>query len=295
MKIRHAIRGANALAALLSIGCTTTAHATSSSVQTAPQALQRAADQVTVPLTDPSKPAAIHVSLVHGGITVRGTNRRDVLVITRPDADPISHRFDPDATGLRRLPQTAGFRVTEENNRVTVSGDNPSRAMGFDIEVPRRANLVLKTVNGGDILVENVEGDLDVHNTNGGITLNSVAGSVTAVTTNGSVRATLTQVAAQKDMAFTSLNGNVDVTLPPSTKANLRLRSDHGDVYSDFDVQLQPQPQPAPTVQENTRGDGRYRINRTRSVIGTINGGGPEFELRTFNSNVYIRKGSNQR
>jgi hypothetical protein len=116
-----------------------------------------------------------------------------------------------------------------------------------------------------------------------------VAGSVLAVTTNGRVRATLTRVAAQKDMTFTSLNGDVDVTLPPSTKANLRLRSDHGDVYSDFDVQLRPASQPA--IQENTQGGGRYRVVRTRSVVGTIKGGGPEFELRTFNSNVYVRKG----
>ena len=27
------------------------------------------------------------------------------------------------------------------------------------------------------------------------------------------------------------------------------------------------------------------------SITGTINGGGPDFELRTFNSNVYVRKG----
>jgi hypothetical protein len=291
MKIRHAVRGAFVLVGLVSIGCTTTAHATSSMRSvTAPQTQPPAsADQVTVPLTDPSKPAAIHVSLVHGGITVRGTNRRDVLVTVHPDADRPSRRDDPDATGLRRLPQSAGYRVTEENNRVDVRADNPNRAVRFDIEAPRRANLVLKTVNGGDILVENVDGELDVHNTNGGITLNSVSGSVVAVTTNGSVHATLTQVTAQKEMAFTSLNGNVDVTLPPSTRANLRLRSDHSDVYSDFDVQLQPQS--APTVEQNTRGDGRYRINRTRSLVGTINGGGPEFELRTFNSNVYVRKG----
>jgi hypothetical protein len=290
MKIRHAVAGACVLLAPVSIGCTTTAHAASSArSQTATLPQQLSPDQVTVPLTDPSKPAAIHVSLVHGGITVRGTNRRDVLVTAHPDADRPGRRFDPDATGLRRLPQTAGYRVTEENNRVNVSAGNPNRAVAFDIEAPRHANLVLKTVNGGDILVENIDGDLDVHNTNGGITLNSVAGSVVAVTTNGSVRATLTQAAAQKDMAFTSLNGNVDVTLPPSTKANLRLRSDHGDVYSDFDVQLQPQS--APTVQDNTRGGGRYRIDRSRSVVGTINGGGPEFELRTFNSNVYVRKG----
>ena len=290
MKIRHIVCGTAALVALASIGCTTTAHATSSMRSPAATPAQPpAADQVMVPLTDPSKPAMIHVSLVHGSITVRGTNRRDVLVTAHTDADRPSRRVDPDASGLRRLPQTAGYHVTEESNRVNISGDNPGRAVNFEIEVPVRANVVLKTVNGGDIVVENIDGDLDVHNINGGITLNSVAGSVLAVTTNGRVRATLTRVAAQKDMTFTSLNGDVDVTLPPSTKANLRLRSDHGDVYSDFDVQLQRPSQPA--VQENTRGDGRYRILRTRSVVGTINGGGPEFELRTFNSNVYVRKG----
>ena len=291
MKTGQAVRGAFVVVGLVSIGCTATARANSSMRSAAaPQAQAPEADRVTVPLTDASKLATIHVSLVHGSITVRGASRRDVLVTARPDGDRPNRRADPDAAGLHRIPQSAGYRVTEENNRVNVSADNPNRAVGFDLEVPRRANLELRTVNGGDILVENVEGDLDVHNTNGGITLTSVAGSVFAATTNGSVRATLTQVAAQKPMVFTSLNGNVDVTLPPSTKANLRLRSDHGDVYTDFDVQLQPQP---PTVQENTRSgsDGRYRINRTRSVVGTINGGGPEFELRTFNSNVYVRKG----
>jgi hypothetical protein len=89
-------------------------------------------------------------------------------------------------------------------------------------------------------------------------------------------------------MAFTSLNGTVDVTLPPNTKANLRLRSDNGDVYSDFDVQLAAS---QPVVQESRSANGRYRISRNRSIVGAINGGGPEFELRTFNSNVYVRKG----
>ncbi|HYE85001.1 MAG TPA: DUF4097 family beta strand repeat-containing protein, partial [Vicinamibacterales bacterium] len=139
-----------------------------------------------------------------------------------------------------------------------------------------------------EILVENIDGEINVRNTNGGITLNGVAGSVIAATTNGNVRATMTRVAAQKEMAFTSLNGTVDVTLPPATKANLRMRSDNGDVYSDFDVQLAAS---APVVQESRGSNGRYRITRNRAIVGAINGGGPEFELRTFNSNVYVRKG----
>ncbi|HWI20732.1 MAG TPA: DUF4097 family beta strand repeat-containing protein [Vicinamibacterales bacterium] len=251
-------------------------------------AQQPAADRVTVPLSDPSRPALINVSLVQGSITVRGTNRKDVGVTAQPETDRPRRRYDADADGLRRIPQTTGFRISEEANRVRVSADSPNRSVNFEIEVPARSNLKLSTVNGGEILVENVEGEIEVNNTNGGIALNNVAGSVTAGTTNGNVKATLTRVTTQRDMAFTSLNGTVDVTLPPTTKANLRMRSNNGDVYSDFDVQLAAT---TPSVEETRSNNGRFRINRNRAIVGTINGGGPEFELRTFNSNVYVRKG----
>ena len=274
---------------LVSAACTSTALATSSPrAMTTSLRQQSSADQVTVPLSDPARPALIDVSLVQGSITVRGSSRRDVLVTAQPETDRPSRRYDPDATGMRRIPQTAGFRISEDANRVKVSSENPNRSISFVIEAPSRSNVKLHTVNGGEILVENVDGDLTVSNTNGGITLNNVAGTVNAGTTNGNVRASMTRVDAQKEMAFTSLNGTVDVTLPPTTKANLRMRSDNGDVYSDFDVQLAAS---TPVVQENRGANGRYRISRNRSIVGAINGGGPEFELRTFNSNVYVRKG----
>ena len=289
MKIRHFNHAPIVLIGLLSAGCAATPLAAASArVQPAAGQQQPSADQVTVPLSDPSRPVLIDVSLVQGSITVRGTTRKDVLVTARPETDRPSRRYDPDATGMRRIPQTSGFRITEDANRIKVSSDSPNRSITFEIEAPARANLKLSTVNGGEILVENIEGELTVSNTNGGITLNDVAGTVTAGTTNGSVRASLTRVTADKQMAFTSLNGAVDVTLPPSTKANLRMRSDNGDVYSDFDVQLAAS---APVVQESRGSNGRYRISRNRSIVGAINGGGPEFELRTFNSNVYVRKG----
>jgi hypothetical protein len=28
-----------------------------------------------------------------------------------------------------------------------------------------------------------------------------------------------------------------------------------------------------------------------KAIYGSINGGGPDFEMRTFNGNVYVRKG----
>ena len=147
-----------------------------------------------MPLSDPSRPALID-SLAGAGQhhgprrQSQGRGRRRASETDRP-----SRRYDADATGLRRIPQTAGYRITEEGNRIKVSSDSPNRPLTFEIEAPARTNLKLSTVNGGEILVENIEGDLEVSNVNGSITLNGVAGSVVAGTTNGSVRATLTRV-----------------------------------------------------------------------------------------------------
>jgi len=81
---------------------------------------------------------------------------------------------------------------------------------------------------------------LDVRNLNGSILMTNVAGSIAANSVNGRVQATMTRVTAPKSMAFTTLNGNVDVTLPAATRANLKLRSDMGDVFTDFEVQVVP-------------------------------------------------------
>jgi DUF4097 and DUF4098 domain-containing protein YvlB len=140
-----------------------------------------------------------------------------------------------------------------------------------------------------------VDGDIEVSNVNGPITLTQLAGTVVANTVNGKLTATLTRVTGDKPMAFTSLNGNVDVTLPASIKATFKLRSDMGDVFSDFDIQLRPapnEPDRRAAIRENQgRREGRFQIEVNRAIYGAVNGGGPEIELRTFNGSVFVRKG----
>jgi DUF4097 and DUF4098 domain-containing protein YvlB len=163
--------------------------------------------------------------------------------------------------------------------------------MDFTIEVPLRTNLELETVMGS-VTVEGVEGELEVEAVNGAVTLTNVGGSVVAHSVNGKVTATVVRATPQKPMAFTSLNGSVDVTLPATVKANLKLRSDQGDVYTDFDLQLRedPDPNPSPRVDIGRSGRPRAVIAIDKAIYGLINGGGPDFEMRTFNGNVYVRK-----
>ena len=247
---------------------------------------QNEAEQI-VPFSDPSRPGKVEVELLSGAITVRGEARKDVAIVMRqrpekPSAAPTA------PAGLRRLQQVAGFEVSEERNEIKIEA-NSFRSGSLELRVPLRTNLELHKLNDGAITVENVEGEIEIENVNGPVVLTNVAGSVVANSVNGGVTARLTRVMADKAMAFTSLNGPVDVTLPPTIKATLKMRSDQGDVFTDFDVQLRPAPADSGNA---TRRGGKYRVEVNRAIYGAVNGGGPEIELRTFNGSVFLRKGA---
>jgi DUF4097 and DUF4098 domain-containing protein YvlB len=247
---------------------------------------QESLERATVSLSDPSRPAEIRVRLVNGSISVETGATNQVVVETLQRVP----RDEESSDGLRRLPQAPSLQVEERNNRVEVGTRQPNVSVHLRVQVPARADLILSTVNEGNIEVEGVEGELEIGNVNGSIALKDVAGSVLANTVNGSVTATLTRVTDRKPMAFTSLNGRVDVTLPGPTRANLRLRTDNGRILTDFDLTVIPQA-PAP-VEDTQSTEGRYRIGRNKVVYGSINGGGADIELRTFNGEIVVRKGN---
>jgi hypothetical protein len=172
---------------------------------------------------------------------------------------------------------------------------HPGDPADLQIQVPARTNLQLSVINGGAIVVEGVQGEIEASNVNGSVTLTDVAGAVVAHSVNGKVLANLRQVTPEKPMAFTSLNGVVDVTLPASLKANLRLRSDQGDIYTDFDLRTQPAagaPGPGADDKDKRGARARVRLRNDSSFYGSVNGGGPEFESRTFNGDIFVRKGN---
>lgn len=243
-------------------------------------------DKVTVPLSDPLRPAFIKAHLLTGSISVKGYEGKDVIVEARARND----ENEETQNGMHRIPiNSTGLEVNEENNRVDIGADSIQRAIDLTISVPVRSSLSLHTVNNGDINVSNVDGELDVNDVNGSVTLTDVSGTVVAHALNGKVLVTFNRINPSKPMAFSSLNGDIDVTFPADLKANLVISSDRGDVYSDFDVALSAR---APQqVEENTRAqDGRYRVKVDKTIRGTINGGGQEIQFRNFNGSIYIRK-----
>lgn len=245
-------------------------------------------NKVSVPLTDPSRPVMLRAHLVSGSIVVKGADVKEVVVEARARGDEA--HSGGRAEGMKRIPMTStGLNIEAENNNVRVSTDSYQRTVDLTITVPIHTSVSLHTVNDGNILVSGIDGDLDVDDVNGEVDLKNIGGSVVAHALNGHVVATLNRVDPQKPMAFSSLNGDIDVTFPGDLKANVSLRTDNGDVYSDFDVKVQPTA-PQQTVEDNRGKGGKYKVKIDKNVRGTINGGGQEIQFKNFNGNIYIRK-----
>ncbi|HEY2363851.1 MAG TPA: DUF4097 family beta strand repeat-containing protein [Candidatus Angelobacter sp.] len=245
-------------------------------------------NKVSVPLTDPSRPVTLRAHLVSGSITVKGADVKEVVVEARARGDEA--HIGGRAEGMKRIPMTStGLNIEAENNNVRVSTDSYQRTIDLTITVPVHTSISLHTVNDGNIVVSGVDGELDINNVNGEVDLKNIGGSVVAHALNGHVVATFNRIDPQKPMAFSSLNGDIDVTFPADLKANVSLRTDNGEVYSDFDVKVQPTA-PQQTVEDNRGKGGKYKVQIDKNVRGTINGGGQEIQFKNFNGNIYIRK-----
>jgi hypothetical protein len=273
-------------------------------------------DKLTVQLSDPTRPATLRVGLLNGSIVVQGGPGKEVIVETRvrkengpghtkelgrlkglgrvseddDSDDEEGGRRKPSKQGLRLIPNnSSGLSVEEEDNEVIVSTgwSAGTRTVELHIQVPTNCSMKLSTVNEGDIEVSDVTGDLEINNTNGAVTLNRINGSVVAHALNEPLHVTFVKVNPQKSMSFSSLNGDVDVTFPADLKATLNMRSEQGEIYSDFDLDIE---KTTSRVEEKGKGKGRYKVSIERALKAKINGGGQEVLFKNYNGNIYIRK-----
>lgn len=249
-------------------------------------------DQLSVSFSDPSMPGFVKVSLVNGGIMVNGYNGKEVMVEAEIRFKSL---FDEDhdnekSKGMKRIQMTTtGLTVEEEDNVMTISTESWKRTIDLKIKVPTKTSLKLSCVNSGDIIVENVEGEFEINNVNGAVTLRDISGAVVAHALNKDLVVNFKDVTPKKSMSFSSLNGDLDVSFPKDFKADLKLKSDNGDIYSDFDVSKQEQNRKI--IEENKRKEGgKYRIRMDDAIQIKINGGGSDVMFKTFNGDIYIRK-----
>lgn len=239
-----------------------------------------------VPLSKPGQRGNLKVDIKKGSITVHGTSRNDIL-IKYNGTDKGGHKKE-NVNGMSRISGGAmELEIIENNNQVKVESGSWNKGVNLIIEVPVNFDLNLDTYNNGDIYVKNIEGDIVADNYNGKITAEDISGSLLATTYNGPINASFNKVKPDTPMAFTTYNGDVDLTFPGGIKGSFKMKTSRGEIYSGFDMNmLQTEP-----VKKEDKKSGSYKVYIDDWVRGSVNGGGPEIMIMNYNGDIFIRKG----
>jgi hypothetical protein len=240
-----------------------------------------------------AEPKRLLVDNVSGFVHVTGYAGKEVQVTVEKSTKAWSK------SALDEARRDVKLDMSQQGNFVRLYVDGPFRSgngvnyrwddyygyrvnMDYEIQVPPGVELVLKTVNHGDILVKKTTGDFEIHGINGGIEMEEVAGSGSVRTINGPVKVTFAKNPTG-ECRFYTLNGKLDVYFQPSLNANLGFKTFNGSVYTDFDLTALPV-QPAAGEQRN----GKFVFRSNRSMSARAGKGGPDLSFEAFNGTIRL-------
>lgn len=178
-----------------------------------------------------------------------------------------------------------GLNVAEVGGVIGISGTSKRAAEAdYVFKIPNSLAVMVdysSPFTSGDVHVENFGGEFEMEALNDGVKLNKVTGPVFLDLVNGDIEIVFENVNQESPMSIKTINGEVDVTLPATAKANLELYSLHGDIYTDLDIDVEKS--------EGEETNMRF-LGGSSKVNGTLNGGGVEMNISTINGNLYLRK-----
>ena len=244
-------------------------------------------------------PAAKKIDLDNfdGSVTVLGADTHEIKVEVHKTIRARSPEKVQEAKREVRLdmgPQSDELRLYVDGPFRCKCGDGSvnyrgSRYYGYEVSfdftlhVPRETAVRLRTVNRGEIRVENTDGAFDAENINGGLDLVEIAGSGHAYALNRPVHVTYRRNPTGAS-DFGSLNGDVEVAFRSGLSADMWLKTFNGTAYTDFDVTALPG---RPAVREERNGKYVYKSNQFYGV--RVGQGGPELKFDAFNGDIRIR------
>ena len=207
-----------------------------------------------------------HVSVVnvHGSVLVEGWDRAEVEATVAMRSEAPTDQMDDVQVAVEARSHGVTFHTLYPSGL-----DTPIR-VDYRLRVPRQVRLDELSTLEGDIVVRDVDGSLEAHNLHGDIEGIDVAGSVVAHALTGNILISL-RALPDRHLPFTlaTINGNVDLVMPPQTNANLELSTVAGTIVGDYPFQVSSVP-----------GDSTRRAQ--------VGAGGVKVELRTVRGNIRV-------
>ena len=140
--------------------------------------------------------------------------------------------------------------------------------LDFSVQVPKGVRLNAITSNG-NIRARGLDSIVDAATTNGEVEV-STSEWASARSTNGGVSVTMGNPKWTGELELATTNGSVSLTLPATAEFKLRASTTNGGFHTDFPVTVV----------------GGFS---SKSVSGTVGGGGRDLRLATTNGGIELR------
>lgn len=209
-------------------------------------------------------------------LTVEGYNGNEVIIET----DKGNKEFPEEAEGLRVISAGVvdntgtGANVTTEENVMKIRLPKSRYFGNFKVKIPNNLPVNIKE-NGnayGKWYIGGLDSELEINTSYSTVNIKGVSGPIIARCGYGKISVVYDKLNPDKPNSI-SASGAVDVTLPGDTKANLRLESTYGEIFTDFDLV---------EVAKTKKGDddGDDKIAKTKAVV--------EKDVTRSNNNITV-------
>jgi hypothetical protein len=190
-----------------------------------------------------------------------------------------------DNTGL-------GLGFVKSGNNITISGNSllgKEKDGNYTIYLPAQTDISVNYASpfSGDLVkMENLSNPIDVKTLSADITFTNITGPAIFHSISGNIEGIFSTVNQEAPSSFSCVSGFIDIALPPSTNADISLKSISGKIYSGFDIKRKEEPK-----NKDKRASGMYQIGGiAQKADGLINEGGVKLSLLSISGNIYIRQ-----
>jgi lia operon protein LiaG len=228
---------------------------------------------------DPGKETKISFLMFPGELTIEGYEGKEIMISTSAKTSKPERAKGLTPVYAGGVDNTEmGLNISKNANNVEINCLLPfTRHASYKVKVPVNVSIYVEKncAHSGLIKVSSLAGEIEIKACQD-VELRDISGPVVVSTVGGSVDVVYKSVVQSSPISITSISGEIDLTLPEKTPANLEIKNMSGQVFTDFELKT--------TNKGNLKYGGGGHLN------AQINGGGVEIKISSISGGVYLRK-----
>jgi hypothetical protein len=227
-----------------------------------------------------------------GGFKINNNKQKNILTISSPPdkninldvkvPNNITIKFGNDFIGQAVGKQT----LDKSNNNVSPFQSRPSQTIPIP---PLAASGISNGIIGGEVSIKDFSGIVEASTLSGSIIIENIEGEIIANAVSGNINIIFKKLKKDRSLYFSTVSGDIDVTFPKDTDADIMISSVQGEIYSGFAFDLNNKRE---ATEEKTKPQTADNINTSNYILTKINNGGQKIYLNTISGTIYIRKGN---